>query len=143
VIIGCQVVITESVYQGRTGELLEISPPWVRIRLRDGKILLCAANLVKELPVMCEPKILNVNTTPREELTGAVYIGRGSKWGNPFKIGADGTRDEVIAKFAEYIDNHPALMAEARTELKGKDLVCFCKPLACHGDILLRIANGE
>jgi Domain of unknown function (DUF4326) len=70
-----------------------------------------------------------------------VYIGRPGKWGNPFVIGADGTREDVVKKYEEYLLSNPALMEAVKRELKGKDLVCFCAPLACHGDILSRIAN--
>ena len=70
-----------------------------------------------------------------------VYIGRPSKWGNPFAIGKDGSRAEVVAKFEAYIRTNPLLMEAAKRELKGKDLVCFCAPLACHGEILSQIAN--
>lgn len=70
-----------------------------------------------------------------------VYIGRPSKWGNPFVIGPDGSRNDVVRKFEEYLMSNPKLMEAAKQELKGKDLVCFCSPLSCHGDILSRIAN--
>ena len=70
-----------------------------------------------------------------------MYIGRPSKWGNPFVIGPDGTREDVVRKFEEYLMLNPVLMEAARRELKGKDLVCFCAPLSCHGDVLSRIAN--
>ena len=73
--------------------------------------------------------------------SNGVYIGRPSKWGNPFVIGPDGTRDDVVRKFEQYLMLNPILMAAAKKELKGKDLVCFCAPLPCHGDILSRIAN--
>lgn len=72
---------------------------------------------------------------------GAVYIGRPSKWGNPFVIGRDGSRDEVIAKYRAWLDTHPELVAAARRELAGKDLVCFCSPQPCHGDVLIEVAN--
>ena len=72
----------------------------------------------------------------------AVYIGRPSKWGNPFTIGKHGTRAEVVMKYANYINSHPTLAAEARAELAGKDLVCFCAPQECHGDILMEVANS-
>ncbi len=72
---------------------------------------------------------------------GAIYIGRPSKWGNPFSIGKDGTREEVIEKFRCWILTNPELLSDAKVELCGKDLICFCKPLSCHGDILIRIAN--
>ena len=69
-----------------------------------------------------------------------VYIGRGSKWGNPFKIGRDGTRSEVIAKYERYIRRSPDLM-KAIPDLEGKTLGCFCKPQACHGDVLVQLLN--
>ncbi len=72
---------------------------------------------------------------------GAVYIGRGSKWGNPFIIGRDGDRDEVIAKYERWLaDQHHLL--RALDELQGRDLVCFCAPRPCHGDLLIRLANA-
>lgn len=72
----------------------------------------------------------------------AVRIDRRSKWGNPFKIGQDGTREEVIAKFEAWLLQRPNLIALAKKELRGKDLLCWCAPLPCHGDVLLRIANA-
>lgn len=87
-----------------------------------------------------KPRVLNrhqVSLTP-----DAVYIGRGSKWGNPFRIGEDGDRREVIAKYEDYLKYHPELIA-ALGELRGKDLVCYCAPKPCHGDTLLRLANSR
>ena len=69
-----------------------------------------------------------------------VYIGRPSKWGNPFTIGKDGTREEVIKKYEEWIKNQPHLL-KSLPELKGKVLACWCAPQSCHGDVLLRLAN--
>ena len=69
-----------------------------------------------------------------------IYIGRGSKWGNPFKIGRDGTRSEVIAKYERYIRRSPDLL-KAIPDLEGKTLGCFCKPQACHGDVLVQLLN--
>lgn len=71
-----------------------------------------------------------------------IYIGRGSKWGNPFKIGWDGEREEIIDKYVEWIVEQPELMA-ALPELRGKVLGCWCKPLACHGDVLVQMINDE
>ena len=70
------------------------------------------------------------------------YIGRPSKFGNPFAIGRDGSRAEVVEKFEAWIKTQPALMEAAKRELRGKNLVCWCAPLACHGDVLMRIANS-
>ena len=67
-----------------------------------------------------------------------VYIGRPSKWGNPFSIGKDGTREEVIEKYREYILNKPELL-KSLPELKGKILGCWCDPKPCHGDVLIEL----
>lgn len=71
-----------------------------------------------------------------------VYIGRPSKWGNPFVIGKDGCRVEVIEKYKVWIADQPGLIAML-PELKGKVLGCYCAPAACHGDILAELANRE
>ena len=72
-----------------------------------------------------------------------VYIGRPSKWGNPYSIGKDGDRTEVIDKYKEHLRNHPNLIEDARSELKGKILGCWCAPQLCHGDILAFVAEGN
>ena len=69
-----------------------------------------------------------------------VYIGRGSKWGNPFRIGVGGSRAAVISDYEAYIVRRPDLLRDLH-ELEGKNLVCFCAPLACHGDVLERLAG--
>lgn len=67
----------------------------------------------------------------------AVRIDRRTDWGNPFILGEDGDRAEVIARFAEhYLPYKPGLLA-ALPELKGKILGCWCAPLACHGHVLV------
>jgi Domain of unknown function (DUF4326) len=58
---------------------------------------------------MC--KVLNARRIGRKPAPDRVYVGRPSKWGNPFAIGRDGTRDEVIAKYRAWIVRQPALMA--------------------------------
>jgi hypothetical protein len=70
-----------------------------------------------------------------------VYIGRPSIWGNPFKIGRDGKRGECIELYKGWIAKKSELQAKAKKELKGKILGCWCKPRACHGDVLAEIAN--
>lgn len=67
-----------------------------------------------------------------------IYIGRPSPWGNPFAIGKDGTREEVIAKYRLYIKGRKDLLARL-PELAGKRLGCYCKPEACHGDVLVEL----
>ena len=62
------------------------------------------------------------------------YIGRGSKFGNKYQLGFDGSREVVIAKHKKDFDDNPELQEAVWNELKGETLGCFCKPLACHGD---------
>lgn len=69
-----------------------------------------------------------------------IYIGRPSKWGNPFTIGQDGTREEVIQKYIDWLENQPDLLNDI-DELRGKTLGCWCSPNACHGDVLAELAN--
>ncbi len=71
----------------------------------------------------------------------AVYIGRPGPYGNPFAIGKDGDRAKVIELYTEWIRTQPDLLERVRRELRGKDLVCFCAPCPCHGDVLLKLAN--
>ncbi len=78
-----------------------------------------------------------------------VYIGRPSKWGNPFTHIADrktaaqfvvATREEAVRRYEAWVRTQPHLMA-ALGELRGKTLACWCKPLSCHGDVLARLAD--
>lgn len=71
-----------------------------------------------------------------------IYIGRPSKWGNPFSIGKDGTRSEVIRKYEDWILSNDELMKDIH-ELEGKVLGCWCRPRACHGDVLANLANRD
>ncbi len=80
------------------------------------------------------PKVLNKYESGVP--SGAVYCGRGSPYGNPFRIGPDGNRDEVCDRFEREV--LPKLDVSA---LRGKDLVCFCAPRRCHCDAILRKAN--
>lgn len=87
-----------------------------------------------------KPRVLNQKVDGLPE--SAVLIDRTTKWGNPFKSGRDGSRSEVIERYRLYLAWRPELMA-ALEELRGKDLVCHCKPKACHGDVLIDLANRQ
>lgn len=66
-----------------------------------------------------------------------VYIGRPSKWGNPFVLGIDGDREQCIEQYREWLTTQPELItAILRGELDGKVLGCWCSPRPCHGDVL-------
>lgn len=70
-----------------------------------------------------------------------VYCGRPSKWGNPFEIGKDGTRQQVIDKYEKWLLQQPELIDQL-WELKGKVLGCWCAPKRCHCEILAKLANN-
>ena len=98
------------------------------------------------------PKVLNKHTDKIPP--DAIYVGRPSKWGNPWRVGerhpGDGhrlTREEVIEMYRNELptmltarDNEGRIILDLY-ELRGKDLVCWCAPLPCHADILLELAN--
>ena len=76
----------------------------------------------------------------REDEIRGVSIMRPSMFGNPFNIGRDGSREQVIAKFKPYLWNRVRVDRDfflAIEHLRGKTLVCCCKPLPCHGDVIL------
>lgn len=90
---------------------------------------------------------------------GAVYVARPSRWGNPYRVGAqvamlDNTFGDMpihevhitpalaVALYRAYIEEQPWLVAQARDELAGKTLCCWCPPYRpCHADVLLELAN--
>ena len=86
-------------------------------------------------------------TNKRHGATGE-YIGRPSPLGNPFVIGRDGTREEVIAKYREWLERaiSPGVNDAARAEFTrlwrlcssqhDLNLMCWCAPSACHGDVI-------
>lgn len=84
-------------------------------------------------PVCNPPAVHNkrANTAPYN----AEYVGRGSLWGNPYQIGEDGNREEVIELFRRNV-----LPRLDLAPLVGKHLVCYCAPAACHADLLLEEA---
>ena len=69
-----------------------------------------------------------------------IYIGRPSKWGNPFIIGKDGTREQVVEKYERWIVAQPQLL-KSLNELDGMDLVCYCAPKLCHGHVLKQLVE--
>lgn len=71
-----------------------------------------------------------------------IYIGRYSKWGNPFRIGQDGDLAQVVEKYRRWVVKQPHLMNSLH-ELKGNVLGCWCKPHLCHGDVLAELADRE
>lgn len=83
------------------------------------------------------PRVVHCKKEPYD-----VYIGRPSKWGNPFNIGKTMTREQSIKKYTRWLMKQKNLLKDL-PELKGKVLGCWCAPLPCHGDVLLELANKE
>lgn len=96
-------------------------------------------------------RLINIRHTSRFP-NFTIYIGRkcnlggwalkASKWANPFPISHTCSREESLKKFEEYILSHPTLLNEL-DELEGHILGCWCKPLPCHGDILLSLLKKK
>lgn len=76
-----------------------------------------------------------------------VLIDRSTRWGNPFVIGRDGTRDEVLQLYKIWVttsdDPKARWIRQHVSELRGQIKGCWCAPQPCHGDILDALANGE
>lgn len=87
------------------------------------------------------PKVLNARKTGKN-VPGALYVGRPSPFGNPFLIGRDGDRDDVMRKYIDWLHDNPGFVERARKELAGRDLICWCVPEDCHATILRDLAAG-
>lgn len=79
-----------------------------------------------------------------------VYIGRPSKWGNPFSHLPNSkaeflvdSKEEAIDKYREWLLSQPELVSQVKKELRGKTISCWCRPGWCHGDVLAEIANSD
>lgn len=88
------------------------------------------------------PRVYNRNGLTRVP-HDAVYVGRGSPYGNPYTVNTSGGRANAIKLFEEWLRTRPDLLTKVRAELAGKNLVCYCAPAKCHADVLMRIANDE
>jgi len=85
--------------------------------------------------------IVNIHRKPHD-----IYIGRGTPWGNKYKIGKDGDRFTVVRKYEEDIIKHlnqfPPFFLMMKDKLEGKILGCHCKPYLCHGDVIIHILEN-
>lgn len=96
---------------------------------------------------MSKPKRIQRKRTKGWKMGDAVYVGRPSKWGNPFVIGVDGAAERCVSLFVESMHNlrrdHPEKFEELVAPLRGKDLCCWCgDDEPCHAHALLIIANS-
>ena len=117
------------------------------VKVRDPKVKRGAKDLDEAIGAARKegPKLLNkrISGVPKD----AVYIGRPSRYGNPFPMRSEKDRDKVCDQYDEWImediQERILLRERMKKELEGKDLVCFCVPDRCHGETVMRIANED
>ena len=121
----------------------------------DGEEFCDEVVLIKQLAVPLREvrititRVVNIKTDPKYNIQVDTpelsYIGRGSYWGNPYSMFEENeTREEVIRKFKYDFDfeKFPNKEKSEVYKLAGKRLGCFCKPEACHGDVLADFLNA-
>ena len=94
------------------------------------------------MAVDSKTKVIHIRN--KKGTSDEVYIGRGSIYGNPYRLVAGAARGSTLVKFRAYAEQRlkdDPEYREAVRALKGKTLVCFCKPLPCHGDILVELTE--
>jgi hypothetical protein len=97
---------------------------------------------------MTTPRV--IHWRDREKAPGVVYVGRavprlgltGSPFANPFKIGPDGGRSDVIQRYRSWILGRPDLLGRLH-ELRGRPLACWCAPEACHADVIAALVDAD
>jgi hypothetical protein len=99
-------------------------------------------------PVTATPiRVVNLR---HEELGDAVYVGRvsprhglaESAFANPHRIGQDGDRAEVVAKYRSWLLGRQELLQRLH-ELRGRRLACWCSPEPCHADVLIELVDAD
>ena len=112
---------------------------WQSVRSHDrgedrSDIITMAQNLWRQ-----KMRIINMrNEIPHGD---AIRIDRQTRWGNPFRIGTDGSRHEVIAKYRKHLFaqvQSGKITLEDLADLHGRDLACWCAPAPCHGEVLVK-----
>ena len=77
------------------------------------------------------------------KIPGGVYVTRGTRWGNPYRV-EDHGRAEAVRLHRQWLLAQPDFVSEVVRDLAGRDLYCYCKlDELCHADSLLAIANGR
>lgn len=129
--------VTEARKDGQTE--LDIEPSWSsdelarKAGIEDGKCV------VANMRNGCDTALIKW----AKETGRFVRIDRTTAWGNPFEMPDDGTRADVVGKFAKfYFPNKDGLLAHI-DDLRGKVLGCWCYPEDCHGDIIAEVVNRE
>jgi hypothetical protein len=93
---------------------------------------------MKGEPIMTKTRVVHCKKEHYD-----IYIGRPSKWGNPFRVTKTQSRELAIERYKKWLMDNKPLLSQVVPELKGKTLGCWCYPLECHGDVLVEIAEGR
>src|ERR1019366_1765737 len=102
----------------------------------DVKVTVKSWDEPQDVKVLWQCRAVNCRTEPCD-----VKVMRPSIYGNPFKIGRDGDRSEVIRKYRELLASNPSFVARAAEELARKRIGCCCLPLECHASVLAEEVN--
>ena len=117
------------------------------LRQRDGGLCPDAPGAIpqqKEEKRMAATRLQRTRTTGYRLPAGAIYVGRPTRWGNAFRVDKYGPEEAVRRYEAMLLGLGTETLAVFLEPLRGKDLVCWCRPSApCHGDVLLRLANTQ
>jgi hypothetical protein len=118
----------------------EFSEETLALQQNEIPLRLIKIKITRVINIKKEVEISSQKSSPVYE-----YIGRGSYWGNPHSMFEDGDdREEVIRKYKYDFDfeKFPHIEKNEVYKLVGKRLGCFCKPQACHGDVLADFLNS-
>ncbi len=92
---------------------------------------------------MTVTRVINLrHEKPPSDRSQYVYIGRPSRWGNPYSV-KEFSRERALAFYRGYLLDTPLLLGMMSQQLRGKVLGCWCKPLPCHGDIIVELLNAS
>lgn len=118
---------------------LEADPDFCAFRVpAPPGLLLMGAPLA---PWVRTAEVLNAHVVGRAP-PGAVYVGRPSDFGNPFRLTDEAGRGATLDDYAAWLSGRADLVARMRAELAGRDLVCWCAPRPCHAMIIAHVAAG-
>lgn len=130
-------VAVQAMQGGYHGGVHREDPKWPLVELLGANPEEIRDTLLSLVPNLATCTIVNKRT--HTHTTDDVYIGRGSVWGNPYVIGKDGTREDVVKRYKRYLWERMksgVITDEMLLELDGKPLVCFCAPHNCHGYVI-------
>jgi hypothetical protein len=110
-----------------------------RIEMTSRQTRLSSATNQEERRRQMRTVVVNIHKEPFDVYIGRVGRGQDGYFGNPFRIGHGISREDAVKRFQRYFADRIEKDSEFRRRilaLKGRRLGCFCKPKACHGDVI-------